>query len=242
MTNEQIDTDIEEAEQVTAAEPKRWTEPFDDMIRRRRNSTEIVDWYAVRCAPGTQRMARAAEGIPENRIGESNIERSMRNEGIDVYMPAYWSEIHHHRNNKIIDRRFPLLVGYSFVHLPDMNFERVRQVEGVVCFLRGNFGPARFRVDDIAVVAHQEHVRRQELRQQKITRLEKETSNQIFNLRGQLRKIVKKGRSNKFNLKDQALLVINDMDVEGRDKILGILAELDSLEAFDGLASIDRVA
>ncbi|TWB61677.1 transcription termination factor nusG [Rhizobium sp. ERR 922] len=202
------------------------------------------EWYAIRTAPGSQRMARAIEGLPANRIGESIIERNLRNEGIDVYMPAYWHEIVHHRTNKIIDRRLPLLVGYAFVHLPRLNFEEVRAVDGVICFLRGNhdFGPVRFRVDDIAVMAAEELRRRQEIRREKISRFEKEKSSQIMHLRGNLRKILKKGRSIRFNLKEQAMLAIQSMDEQSKNTILGILAELDSLEAYDGLAAIDRVA
>jgi hypothetical protein len=202
------------------------------------------EWYAIRTAPGAQRMARAIEGLPPNRVGESIIERNLRNERIDVYMPAYWHEIMHHRTNKIIERRLPLLVGYAFVHLPHLTFEKVRAVEGVICFLRGkrDFGPVRFRVEDISVMAGEELRRRQEIRHDKITRFEKEKSSQVMHLRGNLRKILKKGRSAHINLKEQALAAIKSMDEENRTAIMGILAELDSLEAYDGLASIDRVA
>lgn len=57
------------------------------------------NWYAVRAKPGTQRMARPLP-IPANitekerieadrRKGESILERQLRQEGIDVYMPSF---------------------------------------------------------------------------------------------------------------------------------------------------------
>ncbi|KAA0686023.1 hypothetical protein DTW90_34625 [Neorhizobium sp. P12A] len=218
-------------------------EHFRAMLARRRALRGSSEWYAIRAAPGTQRMAKPIEGAETHRVGESIIERSLRNEGIDVFMPAYWYEIVHHRTNKIIERRLPLLVGYAFVNLPKANFEEVREVDGVVCFLRSpDYGPQVFHTDDLEAIAFEEHRRRQEIRREKITRFEKEKSSQVMHLRGNLRKILKKGRSTHINLKDQALLAIKDMDQEMQSKIMGMIKQLDTLEEYDGLAQIDRVA
>ena len=180
----------------------------------------------------------------ERRNGESIIERSLRNEGIDVYMPAYWHEIVHHRTNKIIEKRLPLMVGYAFVHLPDLAFEKVRGVDGVVCFLQASRerGPARFRADDLAVIAAEELSRRQQFRLDRFARLEQEKSGKIMSLRTSIRKHLKKGRSTRINLKEQAMLAIRSMDEPAREKVLGMLHQLETLEGEDTLALIDRVA
>ncbi|WP_050578485.1 transcription termination/antitermination protein NusG [Rhizobium leguminosarum] len=218
------------------------TRDFNEIIEQRRKRLKGRDWYAIRTAPGTQRMASHVADAPVHRVGESIIERNLRNEGISVYMPAYWYESIHHRTRKVIQRRLPLLVGYAFVNLENLNFEKVRDVEGVVCFLRSEFGPIRFSGDDLAVIAAEELSRRQEFRRERITRIQTETSGQVMQLRGNLRKILPKGRGNRINLKDQALLTIKDMKPEMQSKVMGMLLQLEQLEAYEGLETIDRVA
>ncbi|MGO7089470.1 transcription termination/antitermination protein NusG [Rhizobium leguminosarum] len=218
------------------------TRDFNEIIEQRRKRLKGRDWYAIRTAPGTQRMASHVADAPVHRVGESIIERNLRNEGISVYMPAYWYESIHHRTRKVIQRRLPLLVGYAFVNLENLNFEKVRDVEGVVCFLRSEFGPIRFSGDDLAVIAAEELSRRQEFRRERITRIQSETAGQVMQLRGNLRKILPKGRGNRINLKDQALLTIKDMKPEMQSKVMGMLLQLEQLEAYEGLETIDRVA
>ncbi|MGZ2484302.1 hypothetical protein ACVITL_002825 [Rhizobium pisi] len=218
------------------------TRDFADIVAQRRKRLIGRDWYAIRTAPGTQRMARHVDDAPIHRIGESIIERNLRNEGISVYMPAYWYEGIHHRNRKVIQRRLPLLVGYAFVNLENLNFERVRDVDGVVCFLRSELGPIRFSGDDLAVIAAEELTRRQEFRRERITRIQNETAGHAMQLRGNLRKILPKGRGNRINLKDQALIAIKGMKPEMQSKVMGMLLQLEQLEAYEGLETIDRVA
>lgn len=226
---------------------------WDEIIARRLSgSLSGHDWYAIRTIPGSQRMARTIDPANdetedqtmarERRKGESILERNLRNEGIEVYMPAYWYESTHHRSRKTIRRRLPLLVGYAFVDLAGKSFETVREVEGVICFLRSAHGPVRFSGDDLAIIAAEEFRRRQEFRREALVRMEKEKSNQVLKLRGQLRKVLPKGRANKINLKDQAMLTIDSMEKEARKKVLGILQQIEALEGQDDLASIDRVA
>jgi len=89
-------------------------------------------YEAIRVKPGYQRMAKAIEGCPEDRRGESIIERNLRNANIDVYMPAFWKELRKHRSRKLVERRMPLLVGYVFVRRdPRDGFDPVREVDGV---------------------------------------------------------------------------------------------------------------
>lgn len=49
-----------------------------------------------------------------------------------------------------------------FVNLPRLNFEELRRVDGVVCFLRGaNYGPLEFPDSAIEALYFAEHERRQ---------------------------------------------------------------------------------
>ncbi len=90
-------------------------------------------------------MAAVDERLPESRRVESASERNCRKDGFDIFMPSFYKELKHHRTNQIIQKRFPFLVGCAFVGLPRLNFEELRSVEGVECFLRGaNYGPLEF--------------------------------------------------------------------------------------------------
>ncbi len=101
-------------------------------------------WYAIRTAPGTQRSPSLTGDLPQQRRKDdcSIIERNLRNEGIDVFMPCIRRDVIHHRTRKWIDKRFPLLVGYVFVNLPKGNFGKVEGVDGVSGFVRP--GNSRF--------------------------------------------------------------------------------------------------
>lgn len=79
-------------------------------------------WYAIRVAPGYQRMAAVDERLPECRRRESIIERNCRKDGFDIFMPSFYTELRHHRTKQILQKRFPFLVGYAFVNLPRLNF------------------------------------------------------------------------------------------------------------------------
>ena len=107
------------------------------------------NWYCIRTAPGAQRNAKAPEGMPG--LMESVIERNLRNEGFRVFMPTVHFEVRHARTKKWTERRFPLLVGYAFVDMLGKQFEDVRRVEGVMCFLRRSAmsGPYQMPADDI---------------------------------------------------------------------------------------------
>ena len=117
-------------------------------------------WYCIRTTPGAQRNARAPEGSPG--LLESIIERNMRNEGFQVFMPTVHYEVRHARTKKWTERRYPLLVGYAFVNMWGKQFEDVRGVEGVMCFLRRSAatGPYEMPLVDInALMAIEEENR-----------------------------------------------------------------------------------
>ncbi|MBB3453914.1 transcription antitermination factor NusG [Rhizobium sp. BK313] len=117
-------------------------------------------WYCIRTAPGAQRNAKAPEGTPG--LLECVIERNLRNEGFRVFMPTVHYEVRHSRTKKWVERRFPLLVGYAFVDMFGKQFEDVRRVEGVMCFLRRSVssGPYMMPERDIsALIAIEEENR-----------------------------------------------------------------------------------
>jgi hypothetical protein len=152
-------------------------------------------WYAIRVAPGYQRMAAADERLPESRQMESTIERNCRKDGFDIFMPSFYTELKHHRTNQIIQKRFPFLVGHAFVNLPRLNFEELRRVDRVMCFLRGaNYGPLEF---PDATIEFAEHERRQAFLYEQHCRKENERHEQIQHLRGQLRKVLPKPKGRK---------------------------------------------
>lgn len=91
-------------------------------------------WYAVKTRPGTQRKAKPRIGEPEDRAGEFIIERNLRDAGFEVFMPSMVREVRHHKTDEYMVKRFPLMVGYSFVPDP-RNFFALSQVEGVSSIL-----------------------------------------------------------------------------------------------------------
>lgn len=206
-------------------------------------------WYAVRAVPGSQRQARPIpiaanatdeeKAAAERRKGESIIERELRNEGIDVYMPSYSIQLKHHRTNQISERRLPLLVGYVFVHLPQLEFERVRKVESVMCMLAPSriHGPVRFPESTISKIMLAEF----EAKQQFLHQLHVDKMQRADALRGQLKKILPKGRARTIPLREYADVVIHHLSDGARKRVLGIIQELDSLTS-GTLALIDKVA
>lgn len=212
------------------------------------------NWYAVRAKPGTQRMARplllAANSTEkekaewERRKGETIIERQLRQEGIDVYMPSFWIRTKHHRTNKLIERRLPFLVGYAFVHLPDFEFERVRGVEAVMCMLAPtrSAGPVCFAETMIAQFMMDEFEADQAHKLQEWSDMERQRFNKQSHLRGQLKKVLPKGRNPKTSLREHADIAIDRLGEVVRARVLAITAQLDALEAAETLEEIEKVA
>ncbi|MCD1266052.1 hypothetical protein B5M44_24950 [Shinella sumterensis] len=217
-------------------------------------NTTKTNWYAVRAKPGTQRMARPIplaanatykqEAEWERRKGESILERQLRQEGIDVFMPSYWIRTKHHRTNKLIERRQPFLVGYAFVHLPRLEFERVRAVDAVMCMLAPTrtAGPVRFPENMIAQFMMDEFEADQAHKLQEWSDMERQRFNKQNHLRGQLKKVLPKGRNPKTSLREHADMAIDRLSEVVRARVLAITAQLDALEAAETLAEIDQVA
>jgi hypothetical protein len=212
------------------------------------------NWYAVRAKPGTQRPARPIplaanatekqEAEWQRRRGESILERQLRQEGIDVFMPSYWIRTKHHRTNKLIERRQPFLVGYAFVHLPRLEFEQVRGVEAVMCMLAPTrtSGPVRFAEAMISQFMVDEFEAAQAHKLQEWSDMERERFNRSNHLRGQLKKVLPKGRHARTSLREFADDAIDRLSDVVRARVLSITAQLDALEAAETLEQIEKVA
>jgi transcription antitermination factor NusG len=185
-------------------------------------------WYAIRTKPGYQRVAAEREG---RRKGETIIERNLRMETVEVFMPSFCFETQHHRNHRFVERRLPLLVGYVFVHIEDEQYELVRSVDGVMCFLR--FGrdsaPVRFPDSVMEKLVFDDFERRQSFLFEQHSRLEEAKSHRIFQLRANLRKAIPKGRGVRINMRAQAERAIETMTGPAKERVVEILRELDSL-------------
>ncbi|RVO81700.1 hypothetical protein CN063_28250 [Sinorhizobium meliloti] len=189
-------------------------------------------WYAIRVAPSYQRMAAVDERLPESRRMESIIERNCRKDGFDIFMPSLYTELRPHRTKQILQKWFPFLVGYAFVNLPRLNFEELRRVDGAVCFLRGaNYGPLEFPDGTIEALYFAEHERRQAFLYEQHCRKENERHEQIQHLRGQLRKILPKGRKARVSMVDQAERAIDSLSPQIKERVQKITSELNSLTA-----------
>jgi hypothetical protein len=190
-------------------------------------------WYAIRIAPGYQRMAAADERLPESRRMESIIERNCRKDGFEIFMPSFYTELRHHRTKQILQKRFPFLVGYAFVNLPRLNFEELRRIDGVVCFLRGGagYGPLEFPDGIIEDLYFAEHERRQSFLYEQHCRKENERHEQIQHLRGQLRKILPKGRKARVSMVDQAERAIDSLSPKIKERVQKIISELNAITA-----------
>lgn len=203
-----------------------------------------TNWYCIRTAPGSQRMARAIEAVndeaqtPEQieararRKGESIIERNLRNEGIDVYMPSFWAIRQHQRTNRMAERRFPLMVGYAFVNIAERDFEKVRGIEGVMCFMRPSQdrGPFVFRDTDIGRLMFADFQARQEWERDREERLIEGQKHRRNALNKRLGLIFPKGRRQKVPLRMVAEAAIESMPAASRNHVLAILAELNAMD------------
>jgi|GEM_PF-2104614 len=87
-------------------------------------------WFAVKAVPRSQRSP-STPANDDRAPSLSLVERNLANGGFETFMPCYRKVIRHHRNHKLIERRFPIFTGYVFVNLPTLQFRNVEAVEGV---------------------------------------------------------------------------------------------------------------
>lgn len=201
-----------------------------------------TQWYAVRSVPGAQRMATILDPANdeteteklarERRRGESILERNLRGEGVDVYMPSFWDVTQHQRTNKMIERRFPLLVGYAFVNIEQRDFERVRNVEGVLSFVRPSFdrGPVVFRDTDIGSLMFADFQKQQQWEREREQRLVLSHAHRRNTLNKRLGLIFPKGRRKKVPIRMMAEAAIDELAPASRQHVLLILNELKAMD------------
>ncbi|TAX57128.1 hypothetical protein ELI01_18800 [Rhizobium leguminosarum] len=93
-------------------------------------------WFALRLKPGAGRPYRNDERL-------TNIEWSLKREGIDYYMPMELAMKIHHRTKKTIDKRFPLIPGYAFMRaIPnEQNWRKVAECDFVSSIIGINGTP-----------------------------------------------------------------------------------------------------
>lgn len=208
------------------------------------NEMAAEQWYVIRCAPGSQRNAKASVGTPGAL--ESIIERNFRNEGIDLFMPTVHYEVRHHRTKKWIERRYPLLTGYAFVDMAGHQFEDIRQIEGVMCFLRRSrmSGPYRMPSEDIDAMRAVEEENRALIHKQRAEREARERKSMHQTTRKDREKIMPKdtvamicGRSPFKGL------VARVLGPSSRGKVKAVIETLDSLLEIDiPLENLEAVA
>lgn len=194
-------------------------------------------WYAVRVAPGTQRVAKLMPDAPEHRKAETIIERNLREANIDVYMPAFWRDVRTHRGHKVRPKRFPLLVGYSFIRRdPSVGFHAIRKIDGVIDVVSVKQSPAAISEDDIRFLMVEMFKREQEYRFQKAHAAEAARFNRRNKLNAELGRHLPKGRERRrTSLRAYADQCIHSMPEAARRRIMGIISALDGLDADEAL-------
>jgi len=189
------------------------------------------NWYIIRAVPGSQRMARAIDGLPDYRKGESILERQCRDNGVEVYMPAFWETARHQRTNKLIERRYPIIVGYAFVNIAGEGFyKNVNKVESIQGFIKSGGVPIRFPAEDIGVLAAAEFERHGAYEKDRREREELYRKYRRNVLNKSLGLIFPKGRRKKIPLRMIAEEAIISLSPASRFRVQNILNELKALD------------
>lgn len=188
-------------------------------------------WYAVRIAPGAQRMAAQMQEAPEYRKGETTIERNLREAGIDVYMPAYWREIRAHRGGKLRARRLPLLVGYAFIrHDPGRGFDPIRDVDGVIDVVKVRRTPVAISEEDVRGLMIEMFEQDLKFRLQKAQNVEEARFKRRQVLNAELGRHLPRGRGRTVSLRVYADECIGNLSATARKRVMGIISAIDGLE------------
>jgi transcription antitermination factor NusG len=91
---------------------------------------KAAQWFALRLKAGAARPYRHDERL-------TNIEWSLKREGMECYMPMELAMKIHHRTKKTIDKRFPLIPGYAFIQAihDEQNWKKVRECDFVASII-----------------------------------------------------------------------------------------------------------
>lgn len=150
-------------------------------------------WYAVKTRPGTQRQAKPRVGEEADRKGEFIIERNLRDAGFDVFMPSTYREIRHHRTDEYIVKRFPLMVGYSFVNDP-RSFYDLAEVDGVSAILGVAGMPLRIASSSVQSIRDAEDREYELMERRRLARIQKEKQMARKLTRSEARELFPKNR------------------------------------------------
>ena len=102
-------------------------------------------WYVARTTPSAQRPQRM-------NPRESSVERALSDNGFICYMPAEFKAIRARRHTGRHElRRFPLLVGYVFVH-GVTDWPRLCETDGITGYVAINGKPLTVSVLDMLVL------------------------------------------------------------------------------------------
>lgn len=196
-------------------------------------AADTVRWYAIRARPGSQRMAKAIDDLPEARRGETVLERECRDKGVPVFVPSAWTVLKHHRTNKVIEKRFPIFPGYAFVRVSEEEFGLVRQLDSFAYFLRSgrDADPSYFRDAEIFDLFLGDLQERDDYERTKKFREEEARTARRHALNRQLGLIFPKGRRKKIPVRLMAEAAINNMPPKTKERVLLILSELKSLDS-----------
>ncbi|MBB4215572.1 transcription antitermination factor NusG [Rhizobium sp. BK212] len=191
-----------------------------------------VAWYLIRVAPGGHRMAKAVNEAIEERIGETLVERECRERGVAVFTPSFWTVVRHQRTNRLIEKRFPLFPGYSFVQVPGMGFDPIKQFSYVSHFMRGggHHGLASF-TDREMVMLYAADMEKRDLHQTMKRNGEADVrEHRRRDINRKIGLIFPKGRRKKMPLRMMASAAINGLPPKTREYCRALLKELDLLE------------
>lgn len=186
-------------------------------------------WYAIRTRPGTQRQAKPRVGQGEDRAGEFIIERNLRDAGFDIFMPSTYREIRHHRTEEYIVKRFPLMVGYSFVNDP-RSFYDLAEVEGVSAILGIAGMPLRINSSQVESIREAEDREFDLMERRRLARIQKEKQISRKLTRKEARELFPKNRrvtvSGHGYLAGMSGFVV---DATGRNTIKAVIETLNGL-------------
>ncbi len=196
-----------------------------------------MSWYAIKTRPGTQRPATPRIGEAEDRKGEFIIERNLRDADIEIYMPSFRKDIKHHRTKELIERRFAMIVGYSFVYLPTGDFYRLSRVEGVTAILGVAGYPLRISDFEVASIRQAEDMAGSALQRERDARKKRSRKQ----LQEEFPKDFKVRIAPEHRLVGGMLATV--LDVTGRNTIKAVVEYLGGLVHVDlPLELIDKVA
>lgn len=195
-------------------------------------------WFAIRTRPSYQHMASVDDQLPPQRHHEFVIERQCRERGYDIFTPSFWAAVVHHRKKTVLTKRFPLFVGYSFVQLPALDFERLRnRCDGVLCVLRDSRGPVVFGEETITRLAFADWQERQDMLFAAHEKAELARFNEINKIRHKLKLIMPKGRAMRVNIVEQAEKKIDSLPPKTKAFAQDLLKRLHELTG-DGLENV----